>query len=141
MKVIRVHLILVFWCSVHGPTFVGHHQDKGYEIDKWWRTEGLCEGENCCRMVFFSKPTSWYTTFWQFYHARLGVREVAQASTRSKPHADPQRERKCVCVCATSSSADLFCSPFLTCARRNKTVDVWRRYRECGLELPRFRRG
>ena len=32
MKVIRVHLILVFWCAAHGPTFVGHHQDKGYLV-------------------------------------------------------------------------------------------------------------
>lgn len=49
--------------------------------------------------VFSLNQPQGTATFWQVYHARLGVREVAQASTRSKPHADPQRERKCVCVC------------------------------------------
>ena len=30
IEVTRVLLILVFWCSAHGPTLVGLHQRKGY---------------------------------------------------------------------------------------------------------------
>ena len=30
IEVTRVLLILVFWCSVHGPALVGLHQEKGY---------------------------------------------------------------------------------------------------------------
>ena len=83
--------------------------------------------------IFFLNRLYGTVTFRQFYHARSGVREVAQASTWSKPHADPQREkerererereRECVCVCVVSNNsfAGLFHSPFLTCARRNKT--------------------
>ena len=55
--------------------------------------------------IFFLNRLYGTVTFRQFYHARSGVREVAQASTWSKPHADPQREREresvCVCVRAT----------------------------------------
>ena len=78
--------------------------------------------------IFFLNRLHGTVTFRQFYHARSGVREVAQASTWSKPHADPQREREreSVCVCmrnmvSNNSFAGLFHSPFLTCARRNKT--------------------